>query len=161
LREIRRRLIERAPQLGFEMTEDPNLVLFVDGRPLRAAITNGNTLSFCVPEQARQIRIVSRVGIPAGLTHESEDLRPLGVPISRIVLRRSEGVEEITADDLRLVDGFHRAERDGSNVWRWTDGNAKPKLPAIAGSYVLELHLSCGHRYWITQPPVEVEAVSA
>lgn len=158
---VRGRLTARALALGFRITEDPDLTLMVDGRPLRPTAVEGSIWSFDLPAGAQALRIVSRTGIHSGLFAHSDDLRPIGVSIARVVLRSPDRELVIEADDPALTDGFDRVERDGTAVWRWTDGNAGLNLPLMKSPCALQLHVCWTHAYWIAPPSTKVAAASA
>lgn len=81
------RLDERAgkrPVLA--TTNDPDLHLLADGMRVDADRVESNAYTFCVPRQPRTLRIVSRGMVPCAMGL-SADSRPLGVALSRIVMR--------------------------------------------------------------------------
>ena len=61
-------------------------------------------------------------------------------------------------DHPALIGGWHKAERVGIRLFRWTDGAATLMVPPdmIAAGGILELHLSGSVPY-----PMEVTALAA
>lgn len=138
---VRRLLLERAEELGFAMTRDPALCVVADGRVVRGRRA-GRVARFRLPASARDLRLVSRSGVPAQTSAAGEDHRQLGVAVSEI---RIDG-EMICLGDARLGPGWHRLEHgEGGEAWRWTDGEASL---ALAGGRVLEVELALTETYW-------------
>jgi Hint domain len=121
-----RRLLHRAGQRHSpSMTDDPDLHLVVDGKPVDVAEQQGPVRVFrllCCP---KSVVIASRDAAPAelGLTRDS---RPLGVALRYIAVRRDTKFEVLKANDPRLMDGFH--DYEATDDLRWTNGYAA--LPA-------------------------------
>ena len=124
-----RRLAVRASELGFVVAEpatttDPALRLLVDGRECWPVAVTGDRHVFVLPRSAASVRLISRASAPCDIAPWIEDQRRLGVAVGRIVLTGSAGPVEMVADHPSLADGWWAAERDGSALWRWTNGNA-------------------------------------
>lgn len=124
---IRTALLALAEARG-RANRDPDLHLIVDGCPLQPYSVADGAYRFVVPAGARGITIRSRTAIPAETEPNCADLRPLGVPLRRLMLRGDGMNLEITSDCPALHDGFHTNE--GSH--RWTNGRGKlpPELLA-------------------------------
>jgi Hint domain len=154
---IWQRLLDRAgPRPPQRTTGEPDLHLTVDGKRVNGHRRSGDVYLFRLPGVAGDVRLVSRVGVPAELGL-ARDPRPLGVALQRIMLWRGAQLRLIEASDAMLSDGFHAFE--ALDAIRWTDGNAR--LPAgifadVQGGIELELHLGGATRY-----PVPDTALSA
>src|ERR1019366_9047963 len=109
-------LLARAASFGFERTDDPALVLSVDGRTVPPAWQDGATIGFVLPDGARTAVLTSRVAVPAEIDESTTDRRRLGVAVTSLALDHI----HIAADDSRRVRGWHAPEAG----WQWTDGAA-------------------------------------
>ena len=153
----RRTLIARARDLGFAMTDDPAVVLVVDGSEL-AARQDGSALVFDVPAgQLQDIRLRSRSDVPAW-TCGTDDHRRLGMALTQIGVRDADAELLISAHSGVLSAGFHDCEGDGRESWRWTDGEAH--LPAtlfaaFPDGCELVLRLRGRMTYWLGNPQAE------
>jgi hypothetical protein len=153
------RLLDRAGG-GSTMstTEDPDLHLLVDGVRVNPHKVVGSKHVFRLPVRAESVRIVSRDTVPAelGLTR---DPRSLGVALRQVVLSHGRHIAIISADDIRLTEGFHGYEPDDN--LRWTTGDATLPVEAFATfrkNTVLELHLGCATIYPLFGESEEVAA---
>jgi hypothetical protein len=124
---VRQRLSARAAKLGWRRASgvDPRLV--VDGQRVDPDI-DGDLARFLFPASAKDVRLVSDTFSPAW-TGESPDGRELGVRVKGLHI--SDGLRvhrETPLDHPALDQGFHKVEREGEAILRWTDGDAR--LPA-------------------------------
>ena len=141
---LRARLKARALTLGWAVDAAPlaGLHLLVDGARIEADV-DGLKARFVVPATAKDVWLVSEVGVPAhlGLTVHGDDRR-LGACVGKLSVDDGLGPRrEIAIDDVRLGEGFHKAEADH----RWTDGRAR--LPATLwdgcrGAFFLRVDLA-------------------
>ena len=150
-----RRLAIRACQLGYTVgepstTTDPGVRLLVDGRERPPAFIDDTSYIFVVPRAARTVRLVSRATAPSNVSPWVEDQRRLGVAVARIVASGPSGVFELPVDHPMLGDGWWPNERDGLQIWRWTDGNAVLPLPDT--TVTLEVHLTGKNVYLLDDP---------
>jgi len=160
-----RRLAERAEALGHVWiapvtTEDPDLHLLVDGRIIRPVTINGQRHVFVLPDvlrDAASVRLISRSGAPSDLRQYPADRRRLGVPLSRIIVRRCDEESVISPDHPALSLGWHEAEREGGFLWRWTNGDAILPLLEVTGPAVLEIHLAGAMTYAVDAETMERE----
>jgi hypothetical protein len=111
----KRRLRTQASALGYMTTTDPGLIVLADGKTLNALV-DGPKWRVRLSRVTRNVRLVSRVWIPAHMALDTDDVRSLGVAISRV---RLDG-RELDSDAPCLSNGWHAPEPD----WRWTDGDA-------------------------------------
>ena len=132
----RDRLLGRAIALGHATTDDPSLTVWANGRQLKAT-TKGRTWRVLLPRTATSVRLVSRVWKPAHTLPDSNDLRTLGVAISRLRLDRC----EVELDGSVCISGWHKPE----SRWRWTSGDA---LLATGGARRLAFEVSMTGCYW-------------
>ena len=121
----RRHLLARIAGLGYRRTAESDLYVLVNGRAIRPAAIKGKLHRFMLPAGTTEARIVSRSGVPAGLDLDCEDCRRLGARIGGIV---ADG-KIVLLDGPLLAAGFHPVERQGHELWRWTDGDARLVLP--------------------------------
>ena len=134
---IRRRLLARLPALGWQMIEDCDLHLVVDGRRLDRERAEGEVWVFGVPAGARDIRIASRAAAPR-VIGINDDPRRLGIMLRRMVLRSASLTITVGFDAPSLTEGFDAPEA----THRWTDGYARVPgslLHCFDGDFELEL----------------------
>jgi len=141
------RIADRAVALGFTApvhatTRDAGIHLMVDGKVVRPLATQGKTVSFMVPGNARSVRLVSRAARQSALTPWLDDPRTLGVAIRSVTLRDTTGESVLSADHPALRDGWHAAEHmENGAFWRWSTGDAV--LPLVtSGPCMMEIALS-------------------
>jgi hypothetical protein len=112
---IRADLLARAQALGHVTTEDPDLTILADDRPLISS-REGMIWSARLPRGVREVRLCSRRARPSDLFADSIDTRLLGVAVARLSIDGTPW----RPSDPEAHDGWHRAEAS----WRWTDGDA-------------------------------------
>ena len=100
-------------------TDDADLRLIADRRALRPHRDEAGVQWFAFASRPERVRIVSRSFVPAAL-RIGTDVRRLGIPVRRILLRTAGAVVEIGAGDEQLATGFYAAEPGQ----RWTNGDA-------------------------------------
>ncbi len=146
---LRRRLLARAPVLGRLLTEDPDLHLLADGVKLPAT-RDDFSWSVTLPGGTREVRLHSRIAVPAHILPDSPDRRALGVAVTSLTL---DG-RAIPPDDPRRAAGWLPPEA----AMQWTDGNATLLCdPAASVARRLEISLAPLLRYWLpTTPPRRV-----
>ncbi|MEO9191985.1 MAG: Hint domain-containing protein [Acetobacteraceae bacterium] len=143
---IWRRLAERAMTLGHDapalpvVPEASELWLEVDGHPASLMDAEAGRHIFVLPHGATSVRLRSGAFRPSDRLPWLDDRRRLGVAVGRIVLHGSDGAQDLSVDDPALAEGWWDAERDGSRLARWTDGNAQLRLPAA--TRLVEIHLA-------------------
>jgi hypothetical protein len=146
--------LRRGQALGYRLSDDPGLHLAIDGEIIGASSLEDGVYRFTVPAGNRAVWLASRSTVPAEATAAGRDLRRLGVPVERIVLRDAWLCTEIGHGYPGLHDGFH--EDEGGH--RWTDGLARlPEelLRPFAGDVAVEVHLIApGLRYPQDAPPI-------
>jgi hypothetical protein len=133
---VRARLRRRALALGHAVTRVPSLTLLAAGRSMRGR-AEGSWRRFPLPPRTREVRLLSRVWVPAEMDAAPGDPRRLGIAIAAL---RLDGAS-LALDDPRLAAGWH----DPEPAWRWTAGEA---AVAVAGARVLDLRLAMTGRYW-------------
>ena len=142
----RRRLLARAEALGHVSTGDAALHVLAAGRPVHP-LTGGTHPRFRLPPGAATLHFVSRSGIPALMTPDTDDHRRLGIAIARITLNGT----PIHLADPRLQAGWHGMETDADGgTLRWTDGDA---VLTIADGGELEVEVAMTARYWRAPAP--------
>ena len=140
VRAVRRRLQARAASLGWALGEAPlaGLHLLVDGTVVEPLI-DGLVAHFALPAGggAGEVWLQAEASVPAFVT-DSPDMRRLGVCLRALVV----GGQRVAAEDPLLCIGFHPAEGEGSDMYRWTTGRAlvpAALLPVGAAELVVEL----------------------
>ncbi|MBV9154114.1 MAG: Hint domain-containing protein [Alphaproteobacteria bacterium] len=118
---IRLAFLQRAEELGYELTEEPDLHLVVDGQVVRAETASKNRHKFMIPAGAQSIWLASRTAVPAEVIATSKDRRRLGVCITQLCLSDEHVSFEVDSSYPDLCEGFHAAERGH----RWTSGRAR------------------------------------
>ncbi len=143
----RRHLAARAHALGYVLTDRPALRLLADGEALLPR-RDGARHRFTLRRPARDLRLVSRTGVPA--EQDGTDPRRLGVMIERIAAFRPWHWHDMPLADLG-GGGWHDLETDGARRWRWTGGEACLPVPD-EGILMLDLHVSAAQPSWLPPP---------
>ena len=152
VQDARRLLLSRARILGHALTSEPDLHVLVDGTRMNPSGIAGPLHRFAIQAGARDVRVVSRAGVPAETNPASEDRRRLGVMLARIVLRAHDAAIDLPASDPALAEGFHPLERTAGASWRWTDGHAR--LPFVPpGLTRIDLHVLGAQQAWARAAP--------
>lgn len=130
-----RRLAERAARMGRslplapEITGNTDLRVVVGDVSLRALRHGPDHHIFVLPPCTRTLQLVSRNAVPSERHPWVEDRRRLGVMIHRITLRGDQRVETFPLDHPSCRAGWWQTERNATDMWRWTNGNAELTLP--------------------------------
>jgi hypothetical protein len=130
-------LLRRLADGGLAVTGDAGAHVIADGRRVDPIPLGPARLAFALPENSADIRLMSRVFIPAHALADSGDARSLGLCVGRLQL---DGDVVDLAKDERLAEGWH--EREPTH--RWTRGDAR--LPPDTRLVVIDL-AGPGH-YW-------------
>ncbi len=133
---LRRRLLERASELGHGATADAGLRLEVGGAAVEPQAC-GDTLYVALPDGARELALLSRSFVPAEVQAAACDTRRLGIAVAF-------DEAPVALDGPRLLDGWHAAE----GGWRWTDGTARLDV-RVACLVMLRLAPVGACRYWL------------
>lgn len=150
---LRRRLLARAPVLGRLLTEDPDLHVLADGVPL-PTMRNDFAWTATLPAGAREVRLQSRVAVPAEILADSADRRPLGIAVTHLAL---DG-QPIPPSDPRRSLGWLAPEP----VIHWTGGDAALCCePTSAAPRTLEITLAPLLRYWLPATSLHRMTVAA
>jgi hypothetical protein len=159
---IWRQLAQRAESLGYAppsyaTTTDPDLHVMVDGKRLRPLTAKDGRYMFVLPAGAKSIRLTSRAGAPAEVAAYLEDRRRLGISVDRLAFRAGAEVQEVPVDHPTLSRGWHAAERAGTALSRWTDGDAHVRVPFApsAGPVTLEVQTTCKATYRADQAVID------
>ena len=141
------RLAERAAALGRrpaspQTSSDPKLRLLAGGRLIKPVTTDPHRYIFMLPRGVSEVHLVSHAAAPCDTRPWLEDRRRLGVLVARLVVRGGDERCDIPLDHPSLVSGWWAAERDGTALRRWTDGNAVLPLPAVDGVPMLEIAIA-------------------
>ncbi len=118
-------------------TPNADLRVVAGGRMFRPIPAEDGRCFVALPGGTNSARLVSRHAAPADTNPWLDDRRRLGVAVERILLTSGDDVEEIPVDHPSLSRGWWDAERRGTRLQRWTDGDATIPLPG--GPVLLEL----------------------
>lgn len=140
-----RRLAQRAVELGYilpqtDTTNDPDLRILADGRKIRPISATPRRYTFVPPRCRGSIRLLSRSARPCDTRPWIEDRRRLGVMLRRITLRQQGNLRVIQPDDPMLTDGWWAAERHGTSLSRWTNGDAV--VPLRDATDIIEIEIA-------------------
>jgi hypothetical protein len=129
--------LRRAARLGHRRTRDPDLRILAGSRALPAELT-GAHWQVILPFGVTEVRLQSRIWVPAHMRADETDTRALGVAIARLTF---DG-REVALDSPALATGWHPPEAG----WRWTDGSA---IIPIWGSRMISFDLAIVGEYWL------------
>ena len=113
-------LAQRVRGAQARVSPSPDLRLVVDGQVLAPESAEEGLYRFRLRGPVHEIRLLSRVVVPAAQDPQWSDRRRLGVSLWWIRLRSSDAAVEIQHDHPKLTEGFHGVESGA----RWTDGFA-------------------------------------
>jgi hypothetical protein len=119
----------------------------VNGSEFAPVAVRGNKYSFVLPADSQEVRLLSRAARPCEARPWVSDERVLGLSVSRIVIRDGADVMDLPLDGPAAARGWWALEGSGSDVWRWTNGDASLRLPEASGERRLELTIGCGMVY--------------
>lgn len=136
---LRRRLLERAMELGHGATADAGLRLEVDGAAVEPQ-AYGDTLYVGLPDGARELALLSRSFVPAEVETTACDTRRLGIAVAAVAFDEA----PVALEGPRLLNGWHAIE----GGWRWTDGAARLDVRG-ASPVMLRLAPVGAGRYWL------------
>jgi hypothetical protein len=129
-------------------THDAGIRLSADGANIRPATASQGVYTFVVPSGRARVRLeshfVTAVDPP---TPDPGGTRRLGVRVSRIAINSDAGDVVIAADNPSLTGGWHHAEREGADLWRWTDGSAELPWDGVSGPAVVTVHCTTATEY--------------
>ncbi len=124
------RLAARSEDLGYPIprittVDDADIHLVADGQVIRPSSDSNSRYVFMVPAGVSSVALMSRFCIPADrMVAGNRDTRRLGVQVNWIAIRASNAETVIPADHPNLTDGWNDVEKEGNDLWRWTDGAA-------------------------------------
>jgi Hint domain len=141
------RLAQRSQEIGhplpqLKLINEADIHLVADGRSIYPSAHTGSSYVFIVPAGAASVSLVSRYCIPAdkGIAAE-RDTRRLGVRVHALSVRSGSAETVFAADHPGLTAGWHDAEKDSNDLWRWTDGTAS--IPWSATSVPAVVSVDC------------------
>jgi hypothetical protein len=147
------RLATRSADIGYPIPSVPtvegaDLHLLADGRVIRPTSDHNSRYVFTVPAGVKSVSLMSRFCIPADkMIVGQRDMRRLGVSVSWIAIRGTDGEEIFPADHPALTIGWNDAERTASACWRWTDGRAQIPWKNLNGAAVVTVCCSVIEKY--------------
>ncbi len=128
-------------------TVDPALRISAQGKALKALLPRQGLYLFIVPPGTTALAIASRVAVAPDRSTSGGHWGPHGVCVRRIVLRDGDDWHDIPVDHPGLSQGWGPAERDGMELFRWTNGDAVLPLHDIPRATILELEIGMEIRY--------------
>jgi Hint domain len=137
------RLAQRSEAIGYPVPDvrtvnDADVHILADGRVIRPVSDHDARYVFTIPAGVESVLLSSRFCIPSDkMIAAQRDARRIGVSVSWIAIRADGSETIIPADHPGLGDGWNDPERDGTAVWRWTDGAAVIPWQTLATSAVL------------------------
>ena len=136
IHEAKAKLIERAQQLGYAITDDTQLHLFADGQRIEPMRLSDTRIAFTTPSQCAHLELRCRTFIPAHVDAASNDRRALGICVGRLQL---DGTDVPLENASIFGRGWHELEEqaDGRR-WRWSHGSML--LPAGTRLIVIDLY---------------------
>jgi hypothetical protein len=136
-------LAVRAGTLGWTVGADPALTVFAEGAPAPLARFSGELAQARLPAGTRAVRLASRTFTPADFDPAIADRRRLGLAVRSLRLRGK------PLPPGAFGRGWHLSEAE----WRWTDGDARLALRALAepATLVIRTAPSAVPGYWV--PP--------
>ena len=138
-------LADRSTSLGYEVlapstVEDSDLHILADGLRVDPISDRDSRYVFTIPADVKSVSLASRFCIPADkMVSSVRDTRRLGVSINWIAIRSGDAETILSADHPSLQDGWNDAERNGSSMWRWTDGAATIPWDNVTGPAVVTI----------------------
>jgi hypothetical protein len=137
-------VVEHAKALGWSLSPDPALTVFADGEAVPLARFSSELFQARLPAGTRAVRLASRYFVPADLDPRIADRRQLGLAVRGLRL----GGRALPPGTFGR--GWHLSEPE----WRWTDGDARLSLRALAAPALLELRIAPGAvpGYWVSPP---------
>jgi hypothetical protein len=143
VRPVWQMLHDRALASGFvrepaATTREADIRIVAGGREFLPVTNEAGRYVFALPAGSDTARLVSRHAAVTGTSPWLDDRRLLGVAIGHIRLRTADGVEDMPLDHPTLSQGWWDAERTGTTLQRWTDGDATIPLPG-GSAIMLEL----------------------
>ncbi|MCX7381548.1 MAG: Hint domain-containing protein [Alphaproteobacteria bacterium] len=145
--EVRRRLLDRAADLGFGLTADPTPFMDAGGQ-LVVPTGHDRALTFMLPPGCETARLLSRNAIPAHTSADCDDHRRLGIAITRLSLDGA----PVALDDHCIGAGWYNPEQDDAgHAWRWTTGSA---VLAVGGAREITVEVATTMQYWAGSLPL-------
>ncbi|HXE48261.1 MAG TPA: hypothetical protein VN663_07815 [Ramlibacter sp.] len=126
---------------SYETTTDPDLHLLADGERINASAIDEQIHYFELPYAPATLAIGSRFVTPVEVDAVSQDIRQLGVSVTRVLLRAAGTEIQIGHEHPLLGEGFH--ENEPSH--RWTNGMGTIPgqfLNCLAGPVQVEVHIA-------------------
>lgn len=152
-------LADTAEALGYVRpsvltTTDPDMHLLVDGRRINPVSVVNRTHSFVLPRLAREVRLASRATAPSRLSGWIDDDRSLGVALHRLTITDAGGQSQtVAADDPVLTKGWYAPERQGTALWRWSNGDAVLPVSGRGNACILEVRIADSATYILRKEP--------
>lgn len=163
LEPVWRRYAERAEQMGFVSPRittggDPDLRVMTAGKSIRPLLKADGRYTFILPAGTQRITLVSRATRPADLHRYLDDRRSLGIAVKDATLKIGPDDMVFQADHLPAGNGWHAAETDGENRWRWTNGAGELVFDPLAETGLLEIRLGGAATYITEEQPARFAA---
>jgi hypothetical protein len=148
IHQAKAKLIERAQQSGYGITDDAQLRLLADGQRIESIRLSDTRIAFTVPGACAQLELRCRTFIPAHVHAASHDARELGICVGRLQL---DGTDVPLEEGSIFERGWHELEgQAGGPRWRWSHGSML--LPAGTRLIVIDLY---GRGYYWSRPALQ------
>jgi hypothetical protein len=136
------RLLMRLAETGFDVTQDADPHICVDGLRVEPIRLSETKLAFALSAGGREISLRSRKFVPAHTVAHRGDLRSLGLCLSSLQI---DGSKVALADDEVCASGWDKAEYlNTAFTHRWTTGEARLQ----PGARIVIVELAGLGDYW-------------
>jgi hypothetical protein len=136
------RLLDRARDLGYIITQKSNVHIEADTNRIDPIQLTSSRLAFVLPEGCSRITLTSHTFVPAQVIPNSRDTRKLGICVRRLLI---DGDEVQLGNGGPLHDGWHEAEyENGLLSRRWTF----ERVPLPAQTRLVLIDLAGEGYYW-------------
>lgn len=140
-------LSSRTAQLGYSLTDDPDLTLLVNGTIRKPDSRSATGYRFSLPERTTRFELVSKTFVPNRIRNDAGDGRRLGIAIARMQVEGGGGTHPIDLLDARNA-GLHPPESNAEYTWRWTTGKSAFQCPGLGVPAALVLEVPYRGQYW-------------
>jgi hypothetical protein len=142
VRQLKRRLLQRAAELGYEMTADADAHVIADGQRIEPLRFGDSRLCFVVPASRAVIELRCHCFVPSQMVPESDDDRSLGLCLGRLQL---DGTDIALEDEEAFVrDCWHPIESDADGTRRWS----RDRVTLPGGTRLIVIDLAVPSYRW-------------
>jgi hypothetical protein len=149
LREARERVLRRAMELGYSITQDSDVHLVADGVRIDPVILDGKRFAFLIPAGRSSIELCSRTFVPSYVHADSRDGRRLGICVGRLQI---DGDDWALDDQAKFAQGWYAPEWPTAE---WGHRWSSDCTPLPAGTRLVVIDVA-GPSYCWQQPETAV-----